>query len=117
MLDNKLTFGVDSYERHQEYTDRSVYIADDHTVDKPSTVTFGRVIPSIGNIKARAKSRIKKLKAVPHPVTGELGYVTVEINVERTAFITEDVVASELSSAIAIISDAPTRTAILKQEI
>lgn len=73
MLDNTITLTVDVlndddttadesqvYSRHEEYLNRSVYIAADHTLASPHTLSFYRTQPKAnGNFPGMAKSAFK----------------------------------------------------------
>lgn len=106
MLNNVITIGEESYERFQEFTDRSVYISDDHTVGLPHTITFGRVVPNATASDATAKSRIKLSRSVRNPVTGTVGVITYELNKSQPQWAEESAVASVGTEFFALIANS-----------
>lgn len=91
MLDNSITLDVDVtndgattanetqvYSRYEEHLNRSVYIAADHTVAAPHTLSFYRTQPKVnGNFPGMAKSAVKFSECLA--ITGSDGVSTLKI--------------------------------------
>lgn len=88
MLANQITLTVDhdhdggttpaiqeTYDRYEEYLNRSVYVHEGHTLGAKDTLAFYRTLPKpVGSFKGMAKSAVKFSKEimVPDSVGGEV---------------------------------------------
>lgn len=78
MQNNQIAVDGVTYERFQEYPDRSIYTTNGHTVVRPRLLTLGRVIPTTPD--SAIKSRFKHSRVVTD-AAGRVGTIIIETNI------------------------------------
>lgn len=118
MQNNNLTINGVSYERWQESDNRSVYIAADHSIAKPHTLTLGRVVPQ--SAAASAKVRAKLSRTVDTTVSGTAGTgaLIAEVNVSVPGGVQDEQILKDLQTELAtFFQGTEFQALLLKQEI
>jgi hypothetical protein len=130
MLANTLTLAVDElnngtdvdidFERSFEYTNRTVYTSENHSLDAKDQLTFYRTLPKVsGNFKGTGKSAFKfsqdfsvtgvdGLAALTSPIILEVGF-SVPVGVS----VADQLVARQ--RAIALLDDDTIMVALMNQ--
>lgn len=92
MQNNTISVDGESYERFQEYPDRSIYTANGHTIGTPHLLTLGRVVPASND--ASIKTRVKHSRTIKKS-DGTLGTIILETNVSYPQWASLDAVTTE----------------------
>lgn len=79
MQNNQIAIDGVTYERFQEYPDRSIYTTNGHSIGRPRLLTLGRVIPTSPD--STIKSRFKHSRVVTDAVAGRTGTIIIETNI------------------------------------
>ena len=130
MLANTITLAVDElnndndveidFERAYEYTNRTVYTSENHSLDAKDQLTFYRTLPKVsGNFKGTAKSAFKfsqdfsvtgvdGLASLTSPIILEVGF-SVPVGVS----VADQLVARQ--RAIALLDDDTIMVALMNQ--
>lgn len=115
MLANSFTLEGVTYERFQEYPDRSVYSADGHTAVRPRLLAFSRVLPATDS--SAVKSRVKHSFTIRDTVTGKSGVITITTDVAYPQWASETDVTAEIAKHRAVVADAMFANLAAKQII
>lgn len=85
MQNNTITVGEVTYDRFQEYPDRSVYISPTHTIGRNDLFSLSRVVPTSEGATARV--RVKFVLDIVNPETLEKAaiYATTEVSMPTWA--------------------------------
>lgn len=101
MQNNTITIEAVPYDRFQEYTDRSVYTAPDHSIGLNHLFSLSRVVPSSEGATARV--RVKLVRDVIDPVTLAKGTIYTTIEVSQPTWAVPSDVSSESAKAAAFM--------------
>lgn len=119
MQNNVITSNGVEYERWQESDNRSVYIAADHSVAKPHTLTLGRVVPTAPAASSKVRAKLSRTVDTTSP-TGVVGYAPLitELNVSVPAGVVSESTLTKLrDDLVAFISGEEFKSLLVKQEI
>lgn len=104
MQNNTITAGTVTYERFQEYPDRSVYISPTHKIGHNDLFSLSRVVPTSEGATARV--RAKFVLDIVHPTTNEKASIYATTEVSMPTWANESTVASQ-ASQLALLMQTP----------
>lgn len=94
MQNNQIAIDGVTYERFQEYPDRSIYTTNGHTVVRPRLLTLGRVIPT--GPDSSIKTRYKHSRVI-NDAAGRTGTIIIETNISYPQWAVDKDVTEEVT--------------------
>lgn len=115
MQKNNLTINGVDYERFQEYPERTVYTAVDHTIANPHILGLSRV--DVSGTDASVKTRAKFSRKITHPTTAANRDIIVTVEVSFPQWAIPAVVDAEVAALASFLTSQEAQDLYHKQSI